>query len=230
MPISIKLTRGERGGLVGQTGTGKTLLAECNLLPRRGRLAAIDPKRELNFDAPIFEDVGEIIRRRPERYIYRPSPGNIRNYAAYERLYRNIFERGDCFLYTDEIVVTLRGMEPPEAFLDIYALGRSRGITCLTATQRPARIPLFLLSECRRIYAFRVVLPADKKRMREIIPGYTGQRPPLEEIERFRARYGYTPKVQFAFTYFNTETEETRLGILEDPKKCLSRHREIRSA
>lgn len=219
MAISIKLLKGERGALIGQTGTGKSLLAKHYLLPQTGRLAILDPKGEFDFGGlDVFDTVREIEKRRPDRFIYRPVRGELRDFHAHDAIYDYLYERGDYFVYTDELTsfLTAKGDAPP-AFRDIYARGRSRGITVLTATQDPVRIPLAVLRQARRFYTFRLVFPDDIKRMRAIDPGYTGKLPPKSIIDHFERVYGYRPKAQFAFRYYNAETQQGFTSILKDP-------------
>jgi energy-coupling factor transporter ATP-binding protein EcfA2 len=216
--MNIELRKGERGVLIGQTGTGKSYLARRYLLPRTGRLLIIDPKAEWEFaGCEIFERVGEIEARNPERVIYQPTRRELRDRDAHDRIYDWAYRRGELFLYTDEIGSMLDGFEAPPAFHDVYARGRSRGITALTATQDPARVPLAIFRQARKFYAFRVVFPDDVKRMQQLIPGYTSKPPTPEEIAGFEAHYGHRIDPRFTFFYFDAETDApARRMILTD--------------
>ncbi len=42
----------------------------------------------------------------------------------------------------------------------------------LATTQRPSRVPVFLLSESAKWYCFTLIYPGDVEKMEAILPGY----------------------------------------------------------
>lgn len=169
----LKLKKEEHGIIIGQTRTGKSYLARECLIPHTGNLAIIDPKRK--FDYPgveIFTNADQILRKKPKRFIYRPHPDDLTNYEAYNKVYRYVYDCGNFFLYTDEIIAVLRGQTPPHYFSVCYQMGASEGIIMLSVTQRPSRIPAVMISEAAKIYCFTLNYPADVKKMKDIIPDY----------------------------------------------------------
>lgn len=218
--MNIELKTGERGVLIGQTGTGKSFLAKHFLLPRTGPLLIIDPKGEFDFvNCEIYERIDEIERRNPERVIYRARRRELRDRDAHDRIYEWAYNRGNIFVYTDEITSMLDGFEAPPSFHDVYARGRSRGITALTATQDPSRVPLAIFRQARRFYVFRVVFPDDIKRLKQLVPGYSNELPSREDMEQFDLLYGYKSDPRFAFWYWNAEEgQDARRMILKEPR------------
>lgn len=220
--MRINLSTGQKGALIGQNGSGKSYLAKHYLLPRAGRLLIIDPKGTFEFhDTEVFETADEIERRRPDRAIYRPRRSELRDRNAHEAIYNYAYERGETYVYTDELTAMVNGPEPPPSFLDCYARGRELGITMLTCSQRPSRVPIIVWSECVRFYVFRLVFPDDIKRIRQLLgKSYTGRPPTDAEIQRFAYAYGYTPPAKFAFTYWNAESNAPpRSMILRNPNR-----------
>lgn len=178
MSINIELEKEEHGIIVGQTRTGKSYLAKMALLPLNGRLAIIDPKREFQFQSlPVYDDPAKIWRARPKRFIYRPKPEFFSDENAYNSVYKYVYDMGAFFCFTDEIVATLQGMRPCRYMVICYQMGASRGIHMLTATQRPSRIPVMVMSESAKWYVFTLSYPADIKKMAEILPGYLAKMP-----------------------------------------------------
>jgi hypothetical protein len=172
---ALLLEIGQRGLCCGQTGSGKSFLC-IRLLPSRGRLCIIDPKREFDYPGvPIIDNPEAIRRKKPERFIYRPKESLITDREAYNQVYEFCYRAGGYFIYTDEVIAVMRGMEPPQYLNICVQLGRSKGITMLFATQRPARIPANLVSESQKFYIFTLVYPPDVKRISEMVPGFTGR-------------------------------------------------------
>ena len=203
----IKLARGNKGGLIGQNGSGKSYLAKHSLLPFTGQLLIIDPKGTFNFDnLEAYDTVREIERRRPKRCIYRPNRFELRDKDARDAIYNYVYERQEIFCYTDELLAMVSGSTPPPSFQDCYALGRELGITMLTACQRPSRVPLLTWTECQKMYVFRLTWKGDRDRMREAIgDGYTGLPPTQRQLSEFAAATGVYPDPRFVFTYADLE-------------------------
>lgn len=220
MPISIDLVPGNRAVLLGQTGTGKTHLARHRLLPQTGNLGIIDPKGRFDFGpTEIYETAREILRRKPKRFIYRPRRLELRDVSAHDDVYAFLYDRGNTFIYTDELGSLCRGkhrLSGPPALEDIYCRGRELGITTLTASQRPSRIPIYVLSESQQFYCFFTPFPGDVKRIREMVPGYTGGMPSQEQIRQFSEVYGYPVLGRHCFRYFDSITGDNFTSVLKD--------------
>jgi energy-coupling factor transporter ATP-binding protein EcfA2 len=172
---SIALRKDERGAIVGRTGCGKSRLA-FNLIPLSGNVAIIDPKRMFSYPGiTIYNSYKEILKRKPSRFIYRPNPDELDNIYCYDEVYRHVYEKGNFFVYTDEILGVLDKNRYPRYLKICYQLGREKGVACLSTFQRPASVPLFLLSESNKFYVFRLTLANDIKRVSQFLPGYSGK-------------------------------------------------------
>lgn len=178
----LTLKAGEHGAIVGRTGSGKTVLARA-ILPAAGRLAIIDPKRAFKYPAPVFDSIKQIKRQKPDRFIFRPRPDDLTNIALLDEVYRYVYENPPFTLYTDDVsgIVTIHKV--PQYLRTCYMLGREKGISCLASFQRPSALPPFLMSEATNFYIFRLVVPADVKKVAEMVPGY--------DTERLSSKHGF---------------------------------------
>jgi len=189
----IRLKAGERGALIGSAGSGKSSLAKA-LLEKEKSLVVVDPKRD--FDMPglkIFNNADKLIKYDAPRSIYRPDVNDFVNMTEYNKVYEHVFNSGDMTVYTDDPVGIMSVHKFPLFMQACYQLGRSKGITCLSAFQRPTLLPGFVMSECRRFYAFLVPYPPDVKKLTSMIPGYS---PSLV-------------KKRYSFAYFEIYGEKT---------------------
>ena len=168
----LKVKNGARGAIIGQTGTGKSFLAK-RLLPKTEALSIIDPKRQFDYDLPTFDSVRAIKIRRPKRFIYRPKPEEFLDVDRLSEVYRYCYERGDIFVYTDDAVGVIDRYKYPKFLAVAYQMGREHGLTMLASFQRPARVPLFLVSEASQFYCFRLTLGNDVRTVQEYCAGYS---------------------------------------------------------
>ena len=170
---SLQLGRGEHGAIIGQTGTGKSVLARV-IIGDVTRLLVIDPKGEFTLpNVEIFDDPKQIIRKRIGRIIYRPKPSLLSDLDAYNRLYKWAYERGNILVYTDDVVGVIPKQSPPPYLKICYQMGRSRNVRCLSCYQRPFLVPLVLKSEVTKAYVFRLLVPQDVREVQSFVPGYS---------------------------------------------------------
>lgn len=179
----LRLGKDERGAIIGPTGCGKTELAK-QLLPAEGRLAIIDPKRLCSYahNVEIFSDARKIVRAKPDRFIYRPKPDDLKRMDLYNLVYKYCYEKKNFFVYTDDVVAIMERTKYPAMFQVCYQMGREHKVRMLSSFQRPSWLPMFLLSEACKLYAFRLVLSNDIKRIAEVMPGYDVQSPNLKRF------------------------------------------------
>lgn len=161
----------DRGAIVGQTGTGKSFLAK-RLLPKTGRLAIIDPKRTFAYPEMIFDTAKSIWRAKPDRFIFRPKPQNLGDLHEMSEVYRYCFEKGNITVYTDDVAGIVPRMVPPHFLQVCYQMGREKKVRCLAGFQRPVSLPIFMMSEAQKVYAFKVTKKDDIKTIEEYCPGY----------------------------------------------------------
>jgi hypothetical protein len=195
--FAIKLGRYDRGVLIGKTGCGKTTLArfliEDDAKPysvtwnpkgsdgvMRWRQTHVTSLKEM-YDLEGDDEA--------ERMIYTPSPFMARNEDNQYELFYWIYERKNTRLYIDEATEIIYSANKPRDYVTaVINRGRERGISTLTATQRPSGVPMNILSESENYYVFKLLLPQDKQRV-ELITGIT-----VEMQDELR---------DFEFYYFN---------------------------
>lgn len=166
----ILIKRNERAFFVGSTGSGKTTLAK-SLLWNRPHVVVLDPKRKFTlpeswpYEQVIVESVKAANDITDERtIIYRPSVDEMLD--SCDNFFRWIFERENTLLFVDEtMAVTPKRTRTGYWHGRCIQEGRERGIGMWHATQRPAAIPLNILTESEHIFTFRLANPADRKRM-----------------------------------------------------------------
>lgn len=158
----------ERVAYVGKTGSGKTFAAErvTGPLPR---LVVLDPKGMLAGKWNLRDWDNKEAKK-----LQRGEPCRIRVPAPYggdwEPYMDAVYRAGRVCLYIDEVYgVVPPGHNPSPSFTACYTRGRELGIGVHAATQRPSKIPLFVLSEAEWTFCFRLKLKIDRKRMEETI-------------------------------------------------------------
>lgn len=168
----LRLGRGERGAIVGQTGTGKSVLSK-ELIPPYGRVCIIDPKRMFDYPGiPVYEDPKRVWRDKPDRFMFRPKATALTDLSQYDRIYEYCYTRGDYLVYTDDVVGIMDRSRYPHYLQVCYQMGRQKGVAMLSAFQRPCWLPLFLMSESCKFYIFRLTMQTDVSRVNEFLPGY----------------------------------------------------------
>lgn len=173
--------RGERALLVGQTGSGKTTLATW-LIQRLAHYPriVIDTKHEPKFlglpDTAVVEDweaVAPLLRRSPlpRHVVVRPSLTIATDPEALDGLlmshYRHL--RGVPIYIDEGYQLHVNGRAGP-GLMALLTRGRSRGITTIIGTQRPAWLSRFCFTECQRFYVLRTIDRQDRKRVAEVTP------------------------------------------------------------
>ncbi len=166
----LQLKKGQRAIIVGRAGTGKSTLGKT-LIPLTGKLCIIDPKREVNFpNCKIYDSADKILREKPKRFIYRPHESQFEDYAEYDKVFHYVYKSGDFFIFIDDLVAIVTATRFPYNLKMCYMLGRSKGITALACTQRPAFLPGYMITECNNMYVFDLHNERDRKKMNDIGP------------------------------------------------------------
>ena len=188
-----KITRGDRVFLVGASGSGKTTLAK-GLLWRLPEVFILDPKHTFTLpgspDDPaapwphaIYRDIrglsdhGDLDERTPQAAIYRPGLEEMEK--GCEAFFEFVYERGDCFVYVDEVMRVTNETRAGRGYRTVLQLGRERGVGCWSATQRPSGVPRVVITEAEHFFTFKLRAKDDRQRMFE----YTGQ-PEMLQIPR----------------------------------------------
>ena len=163
--VAFALATTNRVALCGKTGSGKTFLVRA-LLSTVQRVVVADPKGTLTSWG-LTDWNGNPKALKQDMYRLRiPAPldGDWEPYCA------AIYQQGDVLLYIDEMYgVVPPGKRLPPYLNALYTRGRELGIGVWAATQRPAWVPLVMLSEAEWIVTFRLQLESDRQRIAAIV-------------------------------------------------------------
>jgi DNA helicase HerA-like ATPase len=151
------------------TGSGKTTLARQLLIKRRF-VVALDYKRTLNWsDYLLCTTLKQLTRATAERLLYRPDLAESVDDETIAKLWEWCYHRGHCTIYNDETALSgVTVSRHPFYYGACLRQGREKGVELWSATQRPLDIPSIIGSESENVYAFRLRLPQDRKRVEEI--------------------------------------------------------------
>jgi hypothetical protein len=173
---------GERGIIIGSTGGGKTGLATWML--RRFPVAPVviyDTKSERKFEAlpraAVFTDwevMAEATYDEELHYlIYRPGAFELHDPGLLDSY---LMAHYDAFpgvpAYIDELTSFQSLGRPRPGLTALLTRGRDLGLTTLMATQRPAFISGYTLSESQNYYIFGLNRAKDRKSVADCVPGY----------------------------------------------------------
>lgn len=177
MAESITVASNDRAAVIGMTESGKTFLSRY-LLHTASRLVVLDPKgtlrgqwalREWSPETRKLLLAGEPVRVRVAAPLLRgassASEATALESAYWDAVLWDVYDARNVILYIDEVYGVVPGGRPPAGLKAIYTRGRELGIGAISASQRPAWIPLELLSESKWYFLFRLQLEDDRKRM-----------------------------------------------------------------
>ena len=151
----------DRAILIGATGSGKTTLA---------RYLCEDPCKPYSivYDSKIsdaitgwsshkfYTDFDQVERAKEKRIVFRPSIYEAYDANAQDEFFAWVYDNRNRRLYIDEAYSLVGGTNPSFHLQACLSRGRERGISTITSTQRPRRIPIALLSESEHVYVFRL--------------------------------------------------------------------------
>src|SRR5215813_10656620 len=193
---AIKLGRYDRGVLIGHTGCGKTTLAKFLIEDYQKPYSVTwDPKGSESIEKwknqEHVTNQTDLREAEENRLVYTPSPLLAEDENDQFAFFYWIYERKFTRLYIDEATsIAYNGLKPPRYLTAVLNRGRERGISTLTATQRPSGVPMNILSESEHYYVFKTNLPQDKQRI-ELITGIQ-----VEDQENLKL---------YEFYYFNMQ-------------------------
>lgn len=201
---SIIPANGDRGIVIGATGSGKST-ASMWLLRRIPRVPTViyNTKDEKMFAelpnvarADYFDDVLKLVDDGQTDYVdfHPPSKELNRPEILDGYLWRHLHELQDIPAYIDELYSFHRRGDPFDGLTALLTRGRGAGITTIMATQRPAYISMFSLTEAQHFYIFRLSHKHDHKRVSNVVDGYDTVKKPGE----------------FGFHYYNIRDRQLR--------------------
>lgn len=214
---AIKLGRNDRGVLIGKTGCGKTTLARFLIEDwKKPYSITWNPKgsdRVYEWDHKHVTTLSELYDTDDNRIVYTPHPTLAEDEDNQYQFFYWIYERKYTRLYIDEATaIAYNGQKPPRYLTAVLNRGRERGISSLTATQRPSGVPMNVLSESEHYYVFKTLLPQDKQRI-ELITGISVE--DQEDLE------------DFEFYHFNVSrglfSSKLKLNLFESDVKKIDR-------
>ena len=166
---------GERVSVMGLSGSGKTHFT-MTIARYCKNVVVFDPKRELPTE-------GYNLITRPEELIwqmrfgrfpimFRPGASNYDDPALYDRLFRQIFERGNITLIVDDVTAFCDANRFPRGLSLCCHQGRSKGVTVITISQGPTNIPACTYRQGTTFVIFYLNDDADRKKVQKYVRGY----------------------------------------------------------
>jgi len=185
--MSILLERGQRGIIIGQTGSGKTVgaivqLQSTHLFP----VIIFDTKGEPAFDSIALDDEESIVydsaadflknwpkKSQPDYIIVRPDMHELSDIEALDGVLQAIMHIGKkCLIYIDEAYQFHIQGRAGAGLVGLLTRGRSKGMSVLMSTQRPAWLSRFCFTEAQKFYIYRLTDERDHKIISAYIPGF----------------------------------------------------------
>lgn len=191
------LQRGERGLLVGKTGSGKSMQGYLHC-----QHAAVWPV--IMFDTKIedqffsvpnyaagetleliqgvahFEEYAKTLKRDLADFILvRPTEHEFQDPEAMDEYMRVCFHKfGACFIYLDEVGNFHKNGKALPNLMNILCRGRSKGKTTMMASQRPSGISRSCITESDRFYIHKLTDQRDKDTLSYVIPDFNKTKNP----------------------------------------------------
>lgn len=199
------LKPGTRTFITGKTGSGKSTVAVSLLKNSSQKWVLIDPK----LDDKIATlkpyrlkkmDSNEVFKawEKGFKFVALTPPAKTSPFDVDEFLLECFESFKDFGIYVDELYFIHNQGQAGAGLTAILTRGRSDKITFMGATQRPAFVSLFCITEADYIAQFRLALDKDRKRIYEV----TGISQMLKN-----------PPANYSWYYYTISTEEFRYYV-----------------
>jgi ABC-type dipeptide/oligopeptide/nickel transport system ATPase component len=217
LPEPLRIESSERGLLVGQTGCGKSTLAQT-ILEHMPNLVVIDAKHHFETIQPgvLVYNLEELKRAVDNKHVfpegkavlYRPPIDDLTK-ENMDAVYKFLFEHRNLFIYNDELTtIVLHASSYPNMLRAIHTQGRQRNVGVLNGTQRPSQIPSWIYTETDVFWKGCLTKRDDAKRMSE----YMGET--VLEPDDYPARSAHSDKHSF-YHYRMGERRNANQFVLE---------------
>lgn len=162
----------DRVAVLGRTGSGKTTLAAWLLSghdfdAQPALIVNTKGDKLLNeiaaMDGVVTIDVATQTPGERGLYHVRPNPDQAQEL---NELFRRVWEKENCLVYIDEGYM----VEIPDWFNALLTQGRSKHISMIVLSQRPAWISKYVFSECDFISLFNLQIADDRKTAAGFVP------------------------------------------------------------
>lgn len=204
--------------IMGRNGSGKTYMGAWLL-----SLSDLDKRPHIIFDTKADELLNSIERaeelhlngkfpKHPGLYITHPLPGK-NNEIPFENFLWKAWSQENCRLYFDEAY-----MAPDmEAYPAILTQGRSRHVSTINLTQRPAYISRFVFTESTHYSIFHLNDKDDRKKIHRFVPQDKGLN--IEQRLPKYHSYWYDVNQDEIFLMHPVEDSDTILSRFHDKLK-----------
>jgi len=194
--MNLHIKHNEHVFIAGMTQSGKTFLAKEYLRNVDQQVFVLDTKGLFSWnmeDEIIINHLSELPKQKDfKKVIYRPVWQELEP-EFYDSFFKFCMMRGNCIVVVDETMqVCPNYARLPDWYKGILTRGMELGVSVWSLSQRPAKIPLEILSESTHYFIFRLNIKQDRER----IIDYTGYENFIEIPE------------QYSFWYFNTVKAE----------------------
>lgn len=195
-----RIAKSEHVFIAGQTGTGKSFLAETYLsgfdyvikLDTKGeyfeRLSSGEPiwkGLEEGTDFTVIFNLGEIDQVETKKIIYVPD-FNEQELIYYDSLFKWVYDRQNTLIWIDELMSIAESPKTYPPYLKaLMTRGRSRNCGVWALTQRPTDIPSIVLANTTHYFIFNLNLPQDREKISKV----TGHPEFLERPENYNFWY-----------------------------------------
>lgn len=175
--------QGQHITLVGQNGSGKTVLARQLILLRAFILVLATKIRDDSLYKPLHAEGFEIVEafkpdpEKQPRVILKPELKDVSVSArqaqseAFEDALMEVWNYGNYCVFADEVRYLTDTLKLSNAFETLWLQGRSLGVSLVAGTQRPYSIPQEAFSQAVHFFFFRESERRNLERMSEFTGG-----------------------------------------------------------
>lgn len=178
-----RIPPGKHAAIIGKNGSGKSQQVMRLALMCPQRVVIMDTKLDddflfLAYGSEVLEvsnsykEAIKALKRGVFDYlIIRPQDFELSNPEALDNYLVLLSKQKDTTIFIDEAYMfhSAAGRSGP-GFTALLTRGRSRGLSLIVATQRPAWLSLFTFSEASYFYIYDLGLAKDKAKVREFVP------------------------------------------------------------